>query len=63
VERRKSNLKNSSTTLKQLLVNYDCTFKRDLDEMWIEYDIDQNGFLDKKEALNFLDEVAQIIDL
>jgi len=61
-DRRKISLKKSTITLKKLLKTYDCTFKKDLDEMWNEHDVDQNGYLDRDEAQPFLDEVAKIID-
>lgn len=32
-----------------------------LDDLWQEFDVDQNGFLDKSEARPYLDEVAKII--
>ena len=44
------------------LAKYDYVFQKDLDQMWTKHDADGNGYLDKEEALPFLDEVAQIID-
>jgi Ca2+-binding EF-hand superfamily protein len=43
------------------LKNYDCIFKKNLDDLWTELDVDGNGYLDKQEAEPFLDMVALII--
>lgn len=44
-----------------MLKSYNCKFKKDLDELWTEHDIDENGSLDHIEAQPFLEEVAQVI--
>ena len=62
LQKRKESMKSSKNTLKMHLKNYDCVFSKDLDEMWTKYDNDGKGYLDKKEAQPFLDEVAQIIE-
>ena len=62
-DRRKQSIKKNShkKLLKNFLVKYDVSFSRDLDEIWDEVDDDKNGFLDKKEAKTFLDEVTRCV--
>ena len=37
-------------SFKFYLKNFDCTFEKDLDELWTLHDIDGNGYLNKQEA-------------
>ena len=43
------------------LKNYNFTFKKSLDDVWTEFDTDNDGFLQKDEAKKFLEQVQQII--
>lgn len=40
---------------------YQANFKRDLDDMWIQFDYDNNGILDRKECKDFINELARHI--
>ena len=42
--------------------NSELKFKKPLDDLWVEVDNDKNGFLDKDEAPQFLELVAEIIN-
>ena len=45
----------------QYLQNYNFKFSLSLDDIWLTYDLDENGYLDKEEARPYLDEVAKAI--
>merc|ERR1711908_134235 len=49
-------------TLKQYLENYSASFSKDIDVLWDTHDIDRNGYLDRKEAKTYLDDIYKIID-
>lgn len=61
-DKKKKDLAKIEKTLKEFLDGYSVEFSKDIDELWKAQDKDSNGFLDKAEALIFLDEVATAID-
>ena len=40
---------------------YDCKFSKSLDDIWHEQDSDENGYLNKQEAREFLGKVANVV--
>jgi len=50
-------LADNEVTLKQYLGNYSASFSKDVDEMWEEHDVDKNGYLDRQEAREFVNEI------
>lgn len=40
---------------------YASNFKRDLDDMWLQFDFDNNGVLDRRECKGFVDELVKNI--
>lgn len=44
------------------LKNYNALFSKPIDEVWDQADSDHNGYLDRNEAKQFLDEIVKIID-
>tara|TARA_B110000285_G_C15084200_1_gene595225 strand:+ start:249 stop:569 length:321 start_codon:yes stop_codon:yes gene_type:complete len=55
-------LAKNENTLKSYLVNYNCSFSKDIDELWVVHDRDKNGYLDKTEAKTFVSEISQCIE-
>ena len=47
--------------MKQYLENYSATFSSDLDDLWTLNDVDKNGYLDRKEAKEFIAQIQKII--
>ena len=58
---RKSSIKANKNDFKRYLATYKCDFSTPLDELWEDFDIDKNGFLDREEAKPFLEEVRKVI--
>jgi|TARA_B110000285_G_scaffold190430_1_gene217662 hypothetical protein len=48
--------------LSEYLENYPASFSEDIDEMWTNFDVDKNGFLDREEAKEFVSKLSEIID-
>ena len=55
-------LKRNKTPLSRYLQNYDVKFERPIDEMWDEYDVNKNGYLERDEAKKFIDKISKFID-
>ena len=49
-------------SLTDYLINYKCSFTKDLDKLWEGIDTEKNGFLDKLESEKFIEAVAGAID-
>lgn len=45
-----------------ILKTYPAKFERPLDEIWADYDVDNDGQLDKEQSKKFLDEVCKNIE-
>lgn len=62
-ELRKSSIKEYSKkqSIKHFLQTYDCEFSTPLDDLWVQYDTDMNGYLDEGEAKQFLEAVVGVI--
>lgn len=52
----------SAIKLTDYLKNYSASFSRDLDQLWIEWDHDHNGWLDRDEAFSFVRVLSDCID-
>ena len=63
IRKRKSSLKKAKKkhSFDDFLKNYPVKFSTPLDELWQQNDNDNNGYLDKEEAKEFLDEVVKVI--
>jgi hypothetical protein len=44
------------------LETYSAKFSKDIDALWEAHDTDKNGYLDRKEAKPYLDQIAKCID-
>lgn len=47
--------------LAKSLKSYNTKFERPLDEVWLEFDLDEQGQLTKEQSKKFLDEVQNLI--
>lgn len=54
-------MKRNKTPLSHYLRNYDVKFGNSIDDMWEEFDVNQNGFLERNEAKNFIDKLSKFI--
>ena len=63
INKRKSALKNSCRkhSFDDFLRNYPVKFSTPLDQLWDQADFDGNGYLDRMEAKDFLDQVVLVI--
>lgn len=60
---KKEKLKmSSSKKLSEYLKKYQVKFSKSLDDIWEETDIDNNGYLDRSEAKEFLNKVTGVIE-
>ena len=57
-----SSIRKSKQKLSVFLKNYKVKFSKDLDEMWEQYDVNQNGQLGKDEALKFIQALSTCIN-
>lgn len=58
---RRSSMKKGTKTLKDYLGNYKVGFGKDIDVLWSKYDKDNNQFLEKRDAKDFIDELASFV--
>ena len=49
-------------TFTYFLEGYSVTFSKDLDQLWMQHDVDGSGWLDKSEAKLFIEKLVECID-
>ena len=55
-------LARNKTPLSHYLSNYEAKFNKSIDEMWSQFDYNQNGYLERDEAKDFIDELVKVIE-